>query len=353
MLGKVLAGTETLELAEVHSSSAFYTPIEDRFERITRLARRALDVPVAAVTAVNLQGQWFKSVSGWDITELRLDQSLCEQTVLRGKRVIVPDLARNAQYSVHPFVTGAPGFRFYAGIPLVNARGTVVGTFCVMDTSPRRLDRSDRLILSDLAEFAQRELQTSALHAAQTELVAKLSAARRQALLDPLTRTWNRRGGSLLLEAGLALAKKNETTLAVLIVDIDNFKAVNDTFGHAAGDRALRVVAGELLAGVRHNDGVCRFGGDEFFVVFVDISSTEVAEIVRRVSRRIRRAAVRTGDGRTARISVCAGLKYVSSAETITADAVLAAADEALYRNKSAHAAGGPGRAEARRLNGL
>ncbi len=335
-LSRTLAGTETLQLAEVHTLDAFYTPIEERFERITRLGRCALGVPVVGITAITLDTQWFKSVSSWNVSELPIKDSLCERTVRKGKPVMVHDLSKNLKYANHPLVVGEPKFRFYAGIPLHNVHGTVIGTLCAMDVKPREKRRADQQVLTDLAALAQCELLTVALHNAQTELISKLSIARRQALLDPLTRIWNRRGGKLLLEGTLKKAADEKKSVAVCAVDLNDFKSVNDTFGHAAGDRALRMVAKELLACVRDTDGVCRLGGDEFFVVIVGIPRAEVDKIIDRIMDRIRHSGISVNGGRKTNVSVCVGVNYVEAADisTSSADELLAGADRALYDNK-------------------
>lgn len=333
-LSRTLASTQTLQLAEIHSLDAFYTPIEERFERITRLGRRALAVPVVAVTAITHDTQWFKSVSSWNVCELPLKDSLCDRTVKTCKATVIPDLSKSLNYANHSLVVGAPQFRFYAGVPLFNAKGTVIGTLCAMDTKPGKFSAADHQILTDLAALAQRELLTVALHNAQTELISKLSVARRQALLDPLTKTWNRRGGMLLLEGTLERAAKEKQSIAVCAVDVNEFKMVNDTFGHGAGDRALQMVARELLACVRDNDGVCRCGGDEFFVVIVGVTLEGIDAIAQRVVKRIQRNLVAVRDGRGASISVCIGVKHCEPGCTTTAEELLGEADKALYENK-------------------
>jgi diguanylate cyclase (GGDEF)-like protein len=333
-LSRTLASTQTLQLAEIHCLDAFYTPIEERFERLTRLAKSALRVQVAAVTAVTQECQWFKSVTGWDVTELSMDKSLCANTVIKRRTTIVQDLSKHPRYATHPLVLGAPKFRFYAGVPLSNAKGSVIGTLCVMSLRPRRITEKWQQLLEDIAELAQRELLTIALHDAQTELVAKLSHSRRQALLDPLTRVWNRRGGMALLDAGIERAKKDGTSIAVCAVDINHFKSVNDTFGHAIGDRALRLVARELLACVRDNDGVCRFGGDEFFVMFVGTKEKDIGKIADRVRERIHSTRIRVGKDKSTQVSVDMGIQYCEVGSTQSAKQVLDAADKALYRDK-------------------
>jgi diguanylate cyclase (GGDEF)-like protein len=333
-LSRTLASTQTIQLAEIHQLDTFYTPIEARFERLTRLAKRALQVQVSAITAVTLESQWFKSVTGWEITELPLEKSLCAQTVMKRRPVIVEDLSKHPRYATNPLVTNEPKFRFYAGIPLCNAKASVIGTFCVMSLRPRRTTKIWLQIFADMAELAQRELLTIALHDAQTELVAKLSRSRRQALLDPLTRVWNRRGGMALLEAGIERAKQDDVDIAVCAIDINDFKSVNDSFGHGTGDRVLRIVARELLACVRDNDGVCRFGGDEFFMMFVGAKEQDVIDIANRVKERIRTTRIRVAKDKTTQVSVAIGIHYCGCGRLVSATEMLNAADKALYLNK-------------------
>jgi diguanylate cyclase (GGDEF)-like protein len=336
-LSRSLANTETLQIAELHMLDAYCTPIEERFERITRLAARALQWPVVAITTVTQQTQWFKSVMGWDVGELAVDQSLCKRTITKARPVVVGDLQRFAQYVNHPLVTGPPNFRCYAGAPLLNAKGTVIGTFCALDFEPRNVSRSDYRTVLDLSELAQRELLTSVLHSAQASLVAKLSIARRQALLDPLTKTWNRRGGTLLLEEGIFNSKKKGASIGVLAVDIDDFKVTNDTFGHQVGDRALQMVAKELMACVRNNDGVCRFGGDEFFVVISGVDHDTIERIAARVKKRISQHLLKTNSHQDASVSVSIGITWAAASDSKTAEELIAEADRELYANKQDH----------------
>lgn len=333
-LSRTLTNTETLEGVEIHSLDAFCTPIEERFERITRLGRCALDIPVVAITVVTMKAQWFKSVCGWHVSERSLVDSLCQRTVEKRQPIVISDLSKNPRYSNHPLVVSSPRFRFYAGVPLMNVKGTVIGTLCAMDFKARPLSRSGYQVLTDLAVLARRELLTIALHNAQAALISKLSIARRQALLDPLTRTWNRRGGMMLLEENIKCAAEDRKSIAVCTIDVNDFKNVNDTFGHPTGDRALRLVATELLACVRDGDGVCRFGDDEFFIVLVGASREEIDFIVARVEARIQQSVIRIRSGKKTNISVCTGIAYAKYDRPVTAEELLADADKALCENK-------------------
>lgn len=333
-LSRTLASTATIQLAEIHCLDAFGTPVEERFERITRLGQRALRAPVVAITAITHETQWFKSVLGWAVSEMPISESLCRRVVETGKALIVGNLERNLHYENHPRVVGEPRFRFYCGFPLRNVRGTVIGTFCVIGRKPRDISSVDRQVLTDLAVLAERELLTVELHSAQAALISKLSIARRQALVDPLTRTWNRRGGELLLREALDASVRDQKCLAVLAVDVDNFKAVNDVHGHSTGDRALRMVARELARCIRDGDGVCRFGGDEFFVVLSGVDRQDVDSIASRVRRTIEKNTVTGRDGQRASVTVSIGVGFTASADSIAPEELLSIADKDLLDQK-------------------
>ncbi len=333
-LSRTLAATQTMQMAGIHALDAFSTPIEERFERLTRLGQRALRVPVIAITAITEDRQWFKSVLGWNISELSLEKSLCRRVVKTGKAAFVGDLTKHPRYAAHPLVVKKPKFRFYCGLPLHNAHGTVIGTVCVIGRKPRAVPQRDVRLLTDIALLAERELLTIELQTAQAALISKLSVARRQALIDPLTKTWNRRGGEMLIEEALGQAASDGNDLAVLAVDVDDFKQVNDSFGHAIGDKALRLVARELLACVRGSDGVCRYGGDEFFVVLANVDRESVKRIAKRTQKAIERSMLANGDGRRAGISVSIGIGHTESPGETTAEELLDAADRSLYEEK-------------------
>src|SRR5690606_4213082 len=259
-LSRTVASTATLKLASLHTIDPFYTPLEERFERITRLARQAPKVPIAAIPVVQDDRQWFKSVMGLEVTELPLDKSLCTEVLKDARTVIVPDTLEDLYLMSNPLVCGGPRIRFYAGAPIRNADGKTIGTFCAMDVKPRKPDADFRTMLGDLADMAQRELFSVELRNAQSELVSKLGKARRQAMFDPLTRVWNRRGGTELLDSALREATRYNHTLGICLADIDNFKQINAQYGHQVGDQVLRRAAAAIVASVRPQDIVCRYG---------------------------------------------------------------------------------------------
>src|SRR5690606_12563530 len=128
-LSRTVASTATLKLARLHTIDPFYTPLEERFERITRLARQALKVPIAAITVVQDDRQWFKSVAGLDVSELPLDKSLCTEVLKEGRLVAVPDTLHDLYLMSNRLACGGPRIRFDAGAPIRNATGRTSGTF--------------------------------------------------------------------------------------------------------------------------------------------------------------------------------------------------------------------------------
>lgn len=333
-LTETIASTATIKLAQLPESTFFCTPIEERFERLTRLARRALNVPVAAITFLNEEKQWFKSVSGWAVTELPNSQSFCPVTLASGSLTIFEDAAQESCLRGHPLVTTGPKFRFYAGLPLTDENGDACGTFCVFDRKPRQLSLTDRATLLDLATLVQREIVGEQIRSVHSSLTSKLSIARRESLMDPLTRLWNRRGASVLIKGALDAARDQGSTVGIAILDLDNFKRINDSYGHQIGDEVLRKAALRLIQGLRANDSVCRVGGDEFLLVMKDIDS----ETAKATTERLRRSIVgRPVPTRQGEITVSTSVGYVvrrPDADT-TVDELIDLADQALLKSKS------------------
>jgi diguanylate cyclase (GGDEF)-like protein len=335
LLTKTIASTATLKIANINSFDLFYTPIEERFERITRIARRALHAPVAAISLLNDDKQWFKSAAGWGISELPRDQAICKLTVEANQIVMIGDTLADPRVAKLPIVTAAPRFRAYAGHPLIDDQGSCIGTFCVLDLKPREFAPVDRQALMDLAALVQRELLSDQLTNAHAALTSKLGMARREALMDPLTHLWNRRGASVLLKGAFASADQRGTPLALALLDLDNFKRINDTRGHQAGDEVLRRVASRLLSTVRGDDAICRLGGDEFLVMMADTDAAIATRVAERIRHAITDTPIPTRDG-AIEVSVSVGCTVRQARDTTAVDALLERADQALMESKSA-----------------
>jgi diguanylate cyclase (GGDEF)-like protein len=173
-------------------------------------------------------------------------------------------------------------------------------------------------------------VEVASLAIAGLELRAKLEA---QSIRDSLTGLFNRRFMEVALERELHRAARRGASLAVLMLDVDHFKLVNDKFGHEAGDTVLREVANCFLECVRLEDIVCRFGGEEFVVILPEISEKLATERAEKIRRAVANLKTQFKQHSLSRISVSVGLAMYPDPAT-TADELLQMADKALYDAK-------------------
>jgi diguanylate cyclase (GGDEF)-like protein/PAS domain S-box-containing protein len=135
------------------------TPKEAAFDRVTRLAARLFDVPMALVSLVDEKRQWWKSCIGVEGSETDRDVAFCAHAILARDPFIVEDATEDPRFSDNPYVTGDPFVRFYAGAPLTSADGYNLGTLCIIDRRPRQLSRKEIDTLIDLAQIVVDELE--------------------------------------------------------------------------------------------------------------------------------------------------------------------------------------------------
>lgn len=150
---------ETARLLDLARYHVLDTPREEVFDRITRLAARVLDVPIAAINFIDVDRHWSKATVGLDVQEIPRAYTFCAWTILQDEPLVVPDLAQDARFADNPGVSGDPHLRLYAGAPLKTPTGHRIGTLCVMDTHTRTLGGEDLRALQDLAATAMSELE--------------------------------------------------------------------------------------------------------------------------------------------------------------------------------------------------
>jgi diguanylate cyclase (GGDEF)-like protein len=242
---------EALRMATLIGYNVLDTTPEERFDRVTRMAKRLFNVPIALVSIIDENRQWFKSSMGLDATETPRDISFCGHAILDSEVFIVRDTLQDVRFADNPLVTAAPSIRFYAGCPLRAINGQRLGTLCIIDNKPRDFPPSDALALQDFAAIVEREL-----------------AAVQLATLDELTNIANRRGFLFLAQQQIERGARNGEKMCLAYFDLDAFKAINDTFGHAEGDRALSAFSATMVESFRQSDVCARIGGDEFVVLF-------------------------------------------------------------------------------------
>jgi diguanylate cyclase (GGDEF)-like protein len=303
-------------LASLRQLNILDTPPEERFDRITRIARRLFSAPIAAVTLVDADRQWFKSTTGLSVCETPRDLSFCGHAILGDEPFIVCDTLLDKRFFDNPLVVGEPNIRFYAGYPL-KAGDETVGTFCIIDNNTRQFGDEDIQLLRDLAEMVEQELAVIQL-----------------ATTDHLTALSNRRGFEILARHSLKICKRVSRPASLLFFDLNNFKQINDRYGHAEGDRALRFFADSLLAVFRESDVIGRLGGDEFVVFLTGMAGASGPLVISRLQKRIDEAA--RVDGRGYKIQFSVGQFDLDPEKNGSIEDLLEFADSAMYEEKKA-----------------
>lgn len=258
---------EEKRLFALHAIGILDTQAEERFDRLTRIASKLFDVPIALVSLVDKDRQWFKSNHGLNIKSTPRTESFCSVAVAEDKLLIVPDTLLDPRFEYNSLVTGEPGIRFYAGCPVKLPDGEIGGTICIIDTEPRTLSEDERSLLKDLAEVVEDEFR-----------IINLAAT------DSLTGICNRRSFMMFAEETLRKAKKRNRKFSMIIIDLDHFKPINDTWGHDEGNAALATFASILEGLTDDNSLVARLGGDEFGVISPDYTSSDTARFINQLT---------------------------------------------------------------------
>jgi len=154
--------TERIKLLKHHN--ILDTPPDGSFDKITHLAAKLLNVPIALVSLVDTDRIWFKSRFGLDITQIPHDPGLCASAILSDEIYLVEDARKDPRTLANPLVAGEFGLQFYAAVPLKMKEGHNLGTLCILDKAPRQLTEAEIETLQDLAEIviAQMELRLEA-----------------------------------------------------------------------------------------------------------------------------------------------------------------------------------------------
>ena len=211
---------ELLRLETLRNLKILDTDPEERFDRITRLAKRIFGTPIALVSLVDNDRQWFKSRQGLDAIETSREISFCGHAILGDDTMVVQDAKSDTRFNDNPLVTDDPNIRFYAGCPLSAPDGRKVGTLCVIDREPREMDQSDIKLLEELAQMVDEELAVpSMIHN------------------DPVTGLCNDLGFSQIAEHLLAMCERTESPASLMLCHLTNHNVITSFEGQEEGDR--------------------------------------------------------------------------------------------------------------------
>jgi EAL domain-containing protein (putative c-di-GMP-specific phosphodiesterase class I)/GAF domain-containing protein len=267
--GAALPVNEAERLAALRSSNLLDSPADPAFDHIAEIATEMFGVPIAVVSLVDEHRQWFKSIRGLDAVETPREISFCAHAILNEGIMQVRDAQTDPRFKDNPLVTGAPGIRFYAGVPLRTHEGLALGTLCLVDTSPRaELDEPQVRLLSKLRDM----------------LMERIETLRSLSYVDAITQLPNR---SRLLEDAESMLRHCDEIVAVSmdVFDPAYLNGLLNALGQDHYEGLLQSIKERLIAllpqGIRlYSIGTARFA----FLIqgMSDVKSKEVLECVER-----------------------------------------------------------------------
>jgi diguanylate cyclase (GGDEF)-like protein/PAS domain S-box-containing protein len=319
--------------AQILEMIAMSAPLTDVLDRLTCLIESQLDGVCSSIllldetgarlhhaSAPNLPVAYTQAVDG-----LRIGPRAgsCGTAAFTRQPVIVADVSSDARWTEYRALAAAHGIRSCWSTPILSHQGQVLGTFALYSPSVREPGPAERRLIDAATKIAGIAIER------------KLAEDRIQfmATHDALTGLPNRALLNERLTRAVQLAQKHDRWTTVAFVDLDNFKYVNDSLGHSAGDELLKSIAGRMVAALRATDTIVRIGGDEFVVVLCDLAK-DVETVIATV-RKLQAAIAEPIEinGRWFSVTSSVGAATYPS-DGLDADALLINADAAMYRAK-------------------
>ena len=313
---------EPERLASLDACGIMDTPREERFDRLTRLAKKLYHADVSFLGFIDHEQQWMKSVTSNLIGPfIGRKQSVCQLIISTGEPLVIGDIQTDERFDGHPVVPMIP-LHFYAGVPLMATPDLAIGSLCIMREKPGIEADFDIAPLQALAAIAIDELELRSLN----------RDLNRMTRVDALTGLTNRRGFDEALERAQVRCRRTGESLAVMMIDIDYFKALNDSFGHQGGDVALQAIGALMSAAfIRKDDTIARYGGEEFAAILTGSDVTGAMLVAERVRQALSKAAI--PHPKTGSLTVSIGVT-ARPGTNIDGEQMIAEADAALYEAK-------------------
>jgi len=307
---------EPARLAALRRYNVLDTPAEAPFDNITSLVKSVLGVPIAVISLIDADRQWFKSRFGLQAQTTARDISFCTHTIQSYDALHVPDAARDPRFAGNPLVNGHPHIASYLGVPLQTPDGYNIGSLCAIDIIPRRFEPAQQALLQHFAGIVIDHLEMRQL--AQT---------------DALTGAISRR--AFMAETAKAVSRftRHGRPSALAVFDVDHFKRINDNHGHAGGDAVLRAIATSITGIIRPSDSFGRLGGEEFAILLAETTELDAAVAAERFRAAI--AALVIAHDPPLRVTASFGIAPLGP-DCLRDGEWLEKADRQLYRAKQA-----------------
>lgn len=324
MISCPMPENELQRLRAVRSYEILDTPPEVDFDTLTRVATRALGTPAGVIGLMDADRLWFKSQLGLGVPQLDRQIAFCAHALMKpGEALVVEDLQQDPRFRNNPLVTQEPHLRFYAGVPLIDHDGFALGTIAVVDVEPRKFSSTQIELLSDFSTLVITALENRQ----RANVLSQL------AMTDHLTGLPNRVQFERTLISEMSHSRRTSEPFNVLFMDLDDFKVINDTYGHLLGDEVLREVALRMKGVVRAEDLLARFGGDEFGI-FMRQSDDITSELIASRVKDVVRKPIVLSSGKNVTVGISIGISaYTDAVESVAS--LLTLADLELYKAKS------------------
>ena len=333
MIKSPIPENEAARLRALRSYQILDTPSEQEYDDITLLASQICGTPIAMITLVDGERQWFKSKIGIDLVETPRDIAFCAFAVMPGapQTLVIEDTTKDERFFDNPMVTSDPNIRFYAGAPLLTPDNYAIGTLCVIDSEARQLTEAQLQSLQALARQLTVKLELRRMSFLLQESNKQLQNL---SLTDDLTGVYNRRGFLLHAEQQLKLfrSRPNDSSLFLMMADMDKLKPINDQYGHEEGSAAIIKTAEILRQTFRNADIIARLGGDEFAVLIINAVKNSDRIIAERLQHNFDK--YNAGNEKPYKIMASFGIVEVEFESAIAIEEMMKQADEEMYKQK-------------------
>lgn len=253
---------EAFRLESIKNAALLCSQPEQRFDRLTYLARRLFDVPISLVTLIDQETQWIKS--GYIDSNKRMTrkESFCTHTIALDDVLIVQDTSVDKRFNELELVKGKEEIRFYAGYPVCLPNGSKAGALCLLDRVPREVSDKDIKLLKHLAMMVETELAAST----HSDDGFPQSILNKKALCERI-------------HPSLEIAKAVDEPVIAILLTLDQLGDINRKFGRAMGDRYLKEVAIAIDRIIGPSDLVGRYRGGEFLIIQMNITITDAQSL--------------------------------------------------------------------------
>jgi diguanylate cyclase (GGDEF)-like protein len=271
-----------------------YSPSEARFDRITRLVGRHFDVQTVLVSFVYKETQWFKSRQGLKVFSTQRSLSLCAHAILQPTALVVENALLDIRFKDHPLVLNGPRIRFYAGYPVKNSEGVILGTLCLIDSVPRTFSQDDLNDLRDFAKLVETEINRPRKANVLSHFIQELSEHQRLLLIDPVVGSWNRRGFESLLGKEFEHARTKGHRLGLISVKLSSLDLVLERYGHDRVVDFTKFTAALIRDCLPSDSSVGSLGADAFLAVCPDVNERDFNELIVEIKRRFESTTLAT-----------------------------------------------------------